>query len=111
MLALDLAGWLPFLSYGLALHALTVGAMGGLILAMIARVSLGHTGRMIAPPKTMAFAFAFLNLGAACRVFLVPADYWHGIVLATVFWSVAFVLYLQHYAAMLCRPRLDGKPG
>ncbi|HYQ38146.1 MAG TPA: NnrS family protein, partial [Pseudomonas sp.] len=42
----------------LALHALAVGSVGGLILGMVARVSLGHTGRPLQPPAAMAWAFA-----------------------------------------------------
>ena len=52
-----------------ALHALAVGGMGGLILAMLARVTLGHTGRALQPPAAMPWAFALLNLGCAARVF------------------------------------------
>lgn len=52
---LGLAAWhLGFLANpSLAQHALGVGAMGGLILAMIARVSLGHSGRPLEPPRAM----------------------------------------------------------
>ena len=61
-----------------ALHALAVGGMGGLILAMLARVTLGHTGRALQPPAAMPWAFALLNLGCAARVFLpslLPANW------------------------------------
>jgi uncharacterized protein involved in response to NO len=51
-----------------ALHLLTVGGMGGLILAMTSRVSLGHTGRMLELKPLMPMAFAFLFMAALLRV-------------------------------------------
>ncbi|TBV12063.1 NnrS family protein [Stutzerimonas kirkiae] len=95
----------------LALHALTVGAMAGLILAMIARVSLGHTGRPLALPAGMAWGFALLNLGALVRVFLY--GFWpHGSLwLAALLWALAFAIFVWRYAPMLCRARVDGHPG
>lgn len=95
----------------LALHALGVGGMGGLILAMVARVSLGHTGRPLQPPATMAWAFALVNLGAAARVLLPPFFPLGGLHLAGAAWVAAFALFVWHYGPMLCRPRLDGQPG
>ncbi|RIA17807.1 uncharacterized protein involved in response to NO [Ectopseudomonas oleovorans] len=98
-------GWLAQPS--LASHALAVGAMGGLILAMMARVSLGHTGRALQPPKAMAWAFGLLNLGALIRVAAGSGWLW----LAAVCWGVAFVLFAWYYAPMLCQARVDGHPG
>ena len=98
-------GWLAQPS--LASHALAVGAMGGLILAMMARVSLGHTGRALQPPKVMPWAFGLLNLGALIRVTCGGGWLW----LAALCWGVAFALFAWHYAPMLCRARVDGHPG
>jgi len=98
-------GWLAQPS--LASHALAVGAMGGLILAMMARVSLGHTGRALQPPKAMAWAFGLLNLGALIRVAADSGWLW----LAAVCWGVAFTLFAWYYTPMLCQARVDGHPG
>ena len=98
-------GWLRQPS--LASHALAVGAMGGLILAMMARVSLGHTGRALQPPKAMSWAFCLLNLGALIRVTAGSRGLW----LAAACWGAAFALFAWHYTPMLCRARLDGHPG
>jgi uncharacterized protein involved in response to NO len=99
------------LNPSLAVHALTVGAMGGLILAMIARVSLGHTGRPLQPPSGMTLAFVLLNLAAVCRVLLVLVWPLAALWLAAVCWTVGLSLYLWRYGPMLCRPRIDGHPG
>ncbi|MNP05386.1 NnrS protein [compost metagenome] len=85
--------------------------MGGLILAMIARVSLGHSGRPLEAPWAMGLAFALLNLGALARVVLVSLLPSAALWLAALCWGLAFALFLRHYAVLLCTPRLDGKPG
>ncbi|MBJ2253815.1 NnrS family protein [Pseudomonas sp. MF6784] len=99
------------LSPSLAVHALTVGAMGGLILAMIARVSLGHTGRPLTPPKGMTLAFALLNLACLSRVLLVLIWPYAALWLAGLCWTLGLGLYLWRYAPMLWRARVDGHPG
>ncbi|AXM94473.1 NnrS family protein [Pseudomonas plecoglossicida] len=94
-----------------ALHALTVGATGGMILAMLARVSLGHTGRPLALPGGLTLAFVLLNLGGLLRVFGVGFLYLPSLWLSAACWACAFGLYLYRYAPMLCRTRADGHPG
>ena len=100
-----------FANMSLAVHALTVGAMGGLILSMIARVTLGHTGRQLLPPKSMTLAFILFNLGALARVILVDWAYMPGLWIAAVCWGLSFALYLWSYAPMLWQARVDGHPG
>lgn len=94
-----------------ALHALSVGSMSGLILAMIARVTLGHTGRPLELPSGIVGAFVLFNLGAASRVFM--SDQWPvmGLWLAAICWALAFALYAWRYAPMLVAARVDGHPG
>lgn len=99
------------LNPSLAVHCLTVGAMAGLILAMIARVSLGHTGRPLQPPAGMALAFVLLNLAGLGRVFLVPWNTHAGLGLAALCWALAFALFVRGYGPMLMRGRVDGHPG
>lgn len=102
-------GWLAGSSP--ALHALAVGAMGGLILGMLARVSLGHTGRALVAPAAMGWAFGLLNLGAALRVFGVGIWPLASLLLAGACWILAFALFLGHYGPMFWRARVDGQPG
>jgi len=99
------------LNPSLALHCLTVGGMAGLILAMIARVSLGHTGRPLQLPKGMPAAFVLLNLAGLSRVLLVPLQPHVGLGLAALCWAMAFGLFVRGYAPMLVRARMDGHPG
>ncbi|OLF53466.1 NnrS family protein [Pseudomonas chlororaphis] len=99
------------LNPSLAVHGLTIGAMAGLILAMIARVSLGHTGRPLEPPAGMTLAFVLLNLACFSRVVLVLWLPLAALWLAGLCWVLAFALYLWRYAPMLLRARVDGHPG
>jgi uncharacterized protein involved in response to NO len=95
----------------LAVHCLTIGAMGGLVLAMIARVTLGHTGRALEPPSGMTLAFILLNLACLCRVLLIVFFPLLALWLAGVCWALAFALYVWRYGPMLLRARVDGHPG
>jgi uncharacterized protein involved in response to NO len=98
-------------SLSLPLHALTVGGMGGAILAMVSRVTLGHTGRELTPPAAMTWAFALLNAGALMRVGLAAVLPQAGLLLGGACWILAFALFLWHYAPMLVTARVDGHPG
>ena len=110
---LGLAAWHAGVPIGgsAALHAFTVGTVGGLILAMMARVSLGHTGRPLAPPRPMALAFAAVTLAAAARVALAGAAPRLAVALAAGAWCFGFGVFVIRYAPLLWRPRADGRPG
>ena len=97
-----------------SLHAFTTGGIGALTLGMMARVSLGHTGRMLEPSPLMTWAFVAINLAALVRVVVplfFPAAYSHGMTLAGLLWMAAFGLFAVIYTPILLRPRVDGKPG
>lgn len=96
------------------LHALTVGAVGSLALGMMARVALGHTGRMLAAPRPMALAFAALLLSATVRVFgpwVAPSAYQLSLLVSGALWALGFAIFLGCYTSPLLSPRVDGKPG
>ncbi|MGF2733954.1 NnrS family protein [Marinobacter sp. DUT-1] len=104
-----LAGW-PSNAWS---HAAGTGAVSCLILGVIARVSLGHTGRPLVLPRGMVLAFIAIHLAALIRVLtaldIIP---WHpGIGSSTVLWFVAFGLFLIRYTGVLASPRPDGKEG
>ncbi len=98
----------------LAIHALTAGAIGVLTYGMMARVSLGHTGREINPPKVIGYCFVLLNLVVLARVFgpfFLPAYHLHWIMLSGTGWAVCFLLFVFYYLKPLITPRIDGRPG
>ena len=97
-----------------ALHGFTVGSIGGMILAMISRVTLGHTGRPLNPHKLVPLAFVFILSAAIVRVVLpawLPELTNWGIGLAGVLWVFAYGIYIFFYAPMLLTTRADGNPG
>lgn len=97
-----------------ALHAFTTGGIGVLTLGMMARVSLGHTGRLLEPPPIMTRAFVAINIAALLRValpLLFPGVYMQTMVASGLIWMASFGLFFVVYAPMLLRPRVDGKPG
>ena len=96
----------------LALHAFTMGGIGVITLGMMARVSLGHTGRVLKASQAMAIAFALINLAALVRVFvpmLLPQWYADIIYASTLLWLAAFSLFAFVYAPILTTARADGK--
>jgi len=97
-----------------ATHAFTVGGIGVLTLGMMARVSLGHTGRAMKASNTIAIAFALINLAALFRVFL-PAllPDWYGsfLILSIYSWLAAFSLFVFIYMPILSSARVDGQAG
>ncbi|MBC7183753.1 MAG: NnrS family protein [Marinobacter sp.] len=104
-----LAGW-PSNAWS---HAAGTGAVACLILGVIARVSLGHTGRPLVLPKGMVAAFIAIHLAALIRVLtafeVIP---WHpGIGSSTLLWLFAFGVFLYRYTGILASPRPDGKTG
>jgi uncharacterized protein involved in response to NO len=96
----------------LALHAFTLGGIGVLTLGMMARVSLGHTGRALRVSNAMAIGFILINLAALLRVVLPLAlSNWYNILIyaSTLSWLAAFSLFMFVYAPILTSPRIDKK--
>jgi uncharacterized protein involved in response to NO len=94
------------------LHALSAGAMGSMILAVMTRVSLGHTGRPLVLPRGAALCYVLVHLGAALRVIATAAAAPSALLPAAgLVWGGAFALFTVLYAPILVRPRVDGKPG
>lgn len=101
-------------SVSIILHSFTIGTIGGMILAMISRVTLGHTGRPLTEPKIMKVAFVLIIFCTFVRVAIpiwFPTLFNQSIAVAGIFWIVSFGLYLYFYAPMLVTTRSDGRPG
>ena len=95
-------------------HALTMGVFGTMILAVMTRASLGHTGRPLAVSRATTCAYLLLTAGVTARVFggaVVLNHYTTTLTLAGSAWSLSFLLYLMVYAPILIGSRADGKPG
>jgi uncharacterized protein involved in response to NO len=105
------AGWM---ASSPAAHALTVGAIGGLVIGMMTRTARGHTARPLRADGRDVTAYVLVAAAAFVRV-LVPAvaPAWtlQAIVFSGVLWSAGFAVYFVAYWNVLTRPRLDGQPG
>lgn len=97
-------GWMAGAS---ALHLLTVGAIGGMTLAIMTRASLGHTGRKLSASPLTALSYLALLLSAIVRPFaeLIPTHYHLLLMLAGAGWLAAFGLFAIEYGPMLVSPR------
>ena len=97
-----------------ALHALTIGVIGGMTIGMMTRTARGHTGRPLVADGFEVACYVLVQCAALTRVFgamLLPDGYVYTVVVSAICWSAAFALYAIRYWPILSRPRLDGKPG
>ncbi|HET9459011.1 MAG TPA: NnrS family protein, partial [Sphingomicrobium sp.] len=106
LLGLSLAG--APIPRSAAIHALTAGAMATMILAVMTRASLGHTGRELRANAATVAIYALVTIGALVRVAapLDLADYRLAMEAGALAWGGALLLFLIAYAPVLWRPRL-----
>jgi uncharacterized protein involved in response to NO len=98
----------------MATHALTVGAIGGMIIGMITRTARGHTGRPLKADRYEVACYVMVLLAAFIRVFapvVEPENTVNAVLCSAALWSAAFGLYFVRYWPILTRPRIDGRPG
>lgn len=113
-LALRAASAFGMVTPSLAMHALTVGAVGGMTLGMMTRSALGHSGRELKAGAAEIASYVLVQLAAITRVLvplLVPSAYLASVSMAGVMWFAAFVVFTVAYWPILTRPRVDGRPG
>lgn len=95
------------------MHALGVGAMGTLILGVMARATLGHTGNELRLPTGGWLMFALMTIAAVARTGNATGWFDHNISLtvAGLAWIAAFAVFGLLFFPKLLRPRIDGQPG
>lgn len=94
------------------IHALGAGAMASMVLAVMTRATLGHTGRELRADNGTVAIYLLVTLGAALRVAApwLPLDYLLLIKIAGALWGGAFLLFLLLFGPKLLGPRPDGHP-
>ena len=88
--------------------------IGGLIIGMMTRTALGHTGRMLVAGPVETSAYVLIQLAVLVReasLLFVPLWAIAGINVAGSLWALAFGLYFVRYLPLLARARPDGRPG
>jgi uncharacterized protein involved in response to NO len=86
--------------------------MGTLILGIVHRVSLGHTGRVIHANILSVIGYIFISLGALFRVFgplFAPIYYLHWLEVSGTLWILAFLMIGFTIMPFLISSRVDGK--
>ena len=96
-----------------ALHLFTIGAMTGLIVSMMSRVSLGHTGRELKVARPLPWAYGLLFIAGLARASAAiwPQMYLPLLDITLTCWMLALGIFVYYYAGVLLRPRVDGRRG
>lgn len=97
---------------GLApMHALTIGFASSLLMAMVTRVSCGHSGRMLAADSLTWYLFLLLQAAAVARIAAERLPWSHAYACAALLFAASFLPWVAKYAPLYWRPRADGRPG
>jgi len=107
LLGCTVFGWL--FAPTAALHALTMGAIGSMVLAVTTRVALGHTGRPLQASRATLMAYSIFMLAVLVRVLgpLSGTHYMLMIDLSAAGWILAFAIFTWVYWPILGRARVD----
>jgi uncharacterized protein involved in response to NO len=103
--------WVPV---SVATHALTAGAIGCMVIGMMTRTALGHTGRMLIASRMEISCYVLVGLAALVRVampIVAPSLIYLAVIISSVLWSCGFGLYAIRYWPILTRARSDSLPG
>ena len=106
---LGFAGLTPAVPETAAVHALTAGAIGTMVLAVMTRVCRGHTGRPLTAGRFTTSIYALASLSAVARVAVAftPGASWALLTAAATFWIAAFLLFTAWCVPIVLRPRVD----
>jgi uncharacterized protein involved in response to NO len=94
------------------LHALAIGFFGSMLVAMVTRVTQGHSGRPLRMGAVAWFGFGTLQLVALSRILAgLGPHHMTWLLVAAVGWLVAFTPWVLRSAWIYLTPRVDGKEG
>lgn len=111
-LALALAQY-GIVTQSAAVHLLTVGSMAGLVIGMMTRTALGHTGRPLKAGRAEICMYVLAQAAVLTRfaAAVAPGARMAWLVAAAGCWSACFLAYLAVYLPFLAAPRPDGREG
>jgi uncharacterized protein involved in response to NO len=97
------------------IHALGMGFFGGLLIAMVTRVTMGHSGRPLAMDRIAFGCFLAVQAAALARVLSevvsAPAAIQWLLLGSVAAWLAAFAVWGSRNAVIYLTPRIDGRPG
>jgi len=107
LVLIGFSGLTDFVPYTSSYHALTVGAFSTMILAVMTRASLGHTGRTIKATLGTTTIFIFITIAAILRVYEPFINESGSLILSLsgIFWTLSFALFIFIYFPILTQPR------
>lgn len=110
LVLVGMAGW-GILPLAAGMHLLGVGAMGGMILAVMMRATMGHTGRELAAGPWLAGTFALVALAAGVRAGLAEVTVLGvpGLTWAAASWTLAFAGFAVRVGPWLLQPRVAAR--
>lgn len=102
-------GYLGVAPVSAGIHAFTSGTIGIVGIGIMARASLGHTGRPLKAPSTVVLAFGLVACGSVVRVFgpLAGVSYSLYLIGGGSLWSLGYLLFFLTYLPILTGPRAD----
>ncbi len=93
-------------------HALFIGLFGSVLVAMVTRVTNGHSGRALAMNRLAWCAFAGIQVVAVLRIAAeLSADPALWLALSALGWLLALSPWVARIGRIYLSPRADGKPG
>jgi uncharacterized protein involved in response to NO len=96
-------------------HALAIGCFGGLLVAMVTRVTMGHSGRPLAMDRWALACFLAVQAAAVARVageiVAAPEAVRDFLLASSALWLVAFAAWSAQNSRIYLAPRADGRPG
>lgn len=97
----------------LPIHSITVAGFGPLIIGMMTRTALGHTGRLLHTDKHITLAFTLLLIAVILRITTLSTNTSNIVWLqaGAACWILAFGIYLARFFSILTQPRIDQRPG
>lgn len=106
----NLSLWGPYIPETAWTHAVGIGAAAVMILAVMSRAGLGHTGRPLTAPCGMGLAYLLISVSALARVAAdlgLPGGYQLWLMVAAIGWIAGFAIFLVRYIPILMRPSLS----
>jgi len=97
-------------------HAITIGFISSMLIAMASRVSMGHSGRQLILDNTSWYLFLGIQLAAIFRILadvqfdLITHNNTFNLIAASL-WLISLSIWCLKYAPMYLKRRIDGKPG
>jgi uncharacterized protein involved in response to NO len=97
-----------------AFHAFTAGTVGTMVIGVMTRASLGHTGRALEVGPAITVAYCLVVFGALARIFgaaFAAELYRESLLVGGAAWAAGYAIFTWVYLPILIAPRADGRPG